>query len=384
MPGRLVRLLKGSGPLATGKGLASGVLGLVLAGLGLLAVLAFHFPEYLTTPELRRLYPVALLRQLLLAALVAAGAIATINLLLARVRWLNATALALVATAAALGGHQVPVGDFPDGTPYLGVDWLVLGLLGSAPLFVPLEKLLPLRPGQPIFRAEWQTDFTYFAVNHLAVGLFLLLTHALVRTFFGWAMHEPLQAEVAALPFWVQLPLIVLVADLAQYGLHRAWHRVPALWRVHAVHHSIATVDWLAGSRMHLLDMLATRVVVLGVIFVLGFSPSVIDAYIVIVGVHAVLNHANARLPWGPLRHLVVTPEFHHWHHASDREALDRNFAAHFPWLDRLFGTYYEPPPGQRLPQRYGVLGETLPRGFLRQQLHPFRRAPDASKAARW
>jgi len=369
---RFLRLVAGSGALESGRGLASGVLAFGLAALALLAVLAFHFPEYLTTPELRRRYSVDLLRQLLLGALVLAGALSLANVALGRLRWLNASAFALVLTAVALGGHEVPVGDFADGTPYLGVDWFVLDLLGSALVFVLLEKLLPLRPGQPMFRADWQTDLGYFAINHLAVGLLLLATNALVHAFFGWAVFPPLQQSVRELPWWVELPLLVLVADLVQYWVHRTWHRIPALWRIHAVHHSIATVDWLAGSRMHVLDMVATRVLVLGAIFVLGFSRWAIDVYIIIVGFHAVLNHANVRLPWGPLSHLVVTPEFHHWHHASDREALDRNFAAHFPFLDRLFGTLHVAP--QTLPQRYGALGETLPRGFVRQQLHPFRR----------
>lgn len=369
---RFARLLSGSGPLAAGRGFASGVLALALAGLSLLAVLAFHFPEYLTTPELRRRYPVELLRQLLLATLVLAGSVSLVNAALGRTRWLNGSAFAVVLLAVALGGHRVPVGDFADGTPYLGVDWFVLDLLGSALVFVLLEKLLPLRPGQPVFRVDWQTDLGYFTVNHLAVGLLLLVTNALVHAFFGWASYPPLQQAVRSLPGWVELPLLMLVADLAQYWLHRAWHRVPALWRIHAVHHSIDTLDWLAGSRMHLLDMLATRVAVLGIVFVLGFSRWAIDLYIVVVAFHAVLNHANVRLPWGPLRHVLVTPEFHHWHHASDREALDRNFAAHFPFLDRLFGTLHRA-PGE-LPTRYGVLGETLPRGFLRQHWHPFRR----------
>lgn len=369
---RFSRLLAGSGALESGRGLPSGVLAFSLAVLALLAVLAFHFPEFLTTPELRRRYSVDLLRLLLLGALVLAGALSLANVALGRLRWLNASAFALVLAAVALGGHEVPVGDFADGTPYLGIDWFVLDLLGSALVFVLLEKLLPLRPGQPTFRADWQTDLGYFAINHLAVGLLLLATNALVHVFFGWAVFPPLQQSVRDMPWWIELPLLVLVADVVQYWVHRAWHRIPALWRIHAVHHSIATVDWLAGSRMHVLDMIATRVLVLGAIFVLGFSRWAIDVYVVIVGFHAVLNHANVRLPWGPLSQLVVTPEFHHWHHASDREALDRNFAAHFPFLDRLFGTLHVAP--QALPQRYGVLGETLPRGFVRQQLHPFRR----------
>ena len=74
-------------------------------------------------------------------------------------------------------------------------------------------------------------------------------------------------------------------------------------------------MDWLAGSRQHMLELLITRTLVLAPIYVLGFSKEVIDAYIVIVGFQAVFNHANVSVRLGPLRYLIVTPNFHHWHH---------------------------------------------------------------------
>lgn len=370
MTGRLADLLRRSGELRPGEGLASGVLAFALALLGLLAVLAFHFPEFLTTPELRQKYPVEALRHVLSAALLVAGGLALANLVFARTRWLNAAALLLVLAAVALGGSRVPVGDFADGTPYLGLDWFVLDLLGSTLVFVLIEKLFPLYRGQPVFRREWQTDLAHFAVNHLLIGLVLLTVNFLVHRFFGWAVHPPLQQAIQSLPRVAEVLLLLLMADLIQYWTHRAYHEVPWLWRFHAVHHSAKTLDWLAGSRMHLAEVVATRVAILGPVYVLGFSKGAIDVYIIIVGFHAVLNHANVSLPWGPLRHVLVTPEFHHWHHASDRAALDRNYAAHFPFLDRLFGTAVD--SDRRYPERYGVLGDYVPDGFVRQLAFPF------------
>jgi len=96
------------------------------------------------------------------------------------------------------------------------------------------------------------------------------------------------------------------------------------------------------------------------------------DLYIVVVGFQAVLIHSNVRWPWGVLRYVIVTPDFHHWHHASDRAAIDRNFAAHFAFLDHLFGTAVQRPG--RLPERYGVADEELPTGFWAQQVAPFWR----------
>jgi sterol desaturase/sphingolipid hydroxylase (fatty acid hydroxylase superfamily) len=366
---RTAALFEQSGELQPGRGLISGIIALTLALLCLLGVLAFHFPEYLTTPELRKQYSVELLRQVMLVALLVSGGLALANVIFGRSRWLSATALLVVLVVTALGGNRVPVGDFPDNTPDIGMDWFILDLLGSTMIFVLIEKLFPLYK-QPVFRLEWQTDFTHFLVNHFLVGLTLLVVNYLIHRVFGWAIYAPLQAWIQALPFAVELFACLLVADLVQYWTHRAYHEVPFLWRFHAVHHSTKVMDWMAGSRLHLLEVVATRVSILGALYVLGFSKVVLDVYIVIVGFQAVFNHANVSLPWGPLKYVLVTPDFHHWHHSSDRAALDRNYAAHFSFLDYLFGTAVK--EKRRFPEKYGVLGNYMPAGFVKQQLFPF------------
>jgi len=366
---KLSRLVESHGALQPGKGMVPGLLAFALSALCFLGVLAFHFPQYLTTPELRRSYDVALLRELMFWSLVLAGSLALFNIVRGRTRWLAFVAFVLIAVTLALGGHKVPVGDFADGTPYIGLDWFVLDLLGSTLIFVFIEKLFALRRDQPVFRAEWQTDFHHFLVNHLLVGFMLLATNLLVHRLFGWAARDGLRGWVQGLDFFVALLLIVLVADLVQYWTHRAYHRVPALWRLHAVHHSAKSMDWLAGSRQHLVEVLITRTLVLAPIVVLGFSKEVIDAYIVIVGFQAVFNHANVSVRLGPLRYVVVTPNFHHWHHTQDAEGIDRNFAAHLAFLDHLFGT--EARPQRPWPERYGVVGDYVPDGFFRQLVFP-------------
>jgi sterol desaturase/sphingolipid hydroxylase (fatty acid hydroxylase superfamily) len=368
---KLNRFAESHGALRPGRGLVSGVIALSLAILCFLGVLAFHFPEYLTTPELRRQYDVALMRQILFWSLVLAGALSLANLVFRRAPWLAGAAFALVLLSALLGGHAVEVDpNFPDHTPYIGLDWFILDLLGSALVFIFIEKLFKLRKDQPVFRPEWQTDFHHFIVNHMLVGFMLLATNLLVHRLFGWVPADGVRGWIADLPFWAGLPLCILVADLAQYWTHRAYHQVPLLWRLHAVHHSSKHMDWMAGSRQHVLETLITRTLVLGPIFLLGFSKEVIDAYIIVVGFQAVFNHANVSVRLGPLRYLIVTPNFHHWHHSQDKEALDRNYAAHFAFLDHLFGTAVNSP--KVWPERYGVLGDYVPKGFLRQLAFPF------------
>jgi len=365
----VAEIFEQSGELPTGQGMISGAIAFSLALLCFLSVLAFHFPEYLTTPELRQKYDVGVLRSVMFVALLLSGGMSLANVILNRRRAFNGAALFLVSSAVLLGGHRIPVSNFPDHTPYLGLDWFVLDLLGSTFIFVLIEKLFPLRAAQPVFRFEWQTDFVHFIVNHFLVGLVLLVVNFLIFRLFGWAQYPPLQQWVTRWPFVIELFLTLLVADLMQYGVHRAYHEVPFLWRFHAVHHSAKVMDWMAGSRLHILELVSTRVLVLGPLYVLGFSKSVIDAYIIIVGFQAVLNHANVSLPWGPLRYVLVTPDFHHWHHSSDPEAIDRNYAAHFSSLDTLFRTRVK--TDRRFPEQYGVVGDYIPGGFVKQQLFP-------------
>jgi len=368
----LGELLGSAGELKAGSGLLSGVIAVGLGALALLSVIAFHFPAYLTTPELRQKYDVEILRYVLAAALILSGALASFNILKGRRRWLSAWALALVCLSFALGGPSVPVEDFADHTPYLGIDFLVLDLLGSTLVFVAIEKLFALRKDQPIFRPEWQNDLVHFGVNHLAVGLFLFLVNRVIFSAMGVASLPALQEYVRDLPLLAALLGAVFVADLAQYWVHRAYHEVPLLWRFHSVHHSAPAMDWVAGSRQHLLEVIVTRMLVLTPLYVLGFAQNVIDAYIVVVGFQAVFNHANVSVRLGWFSRVIVTPNFHHWHHSQDDEAIDRNYSAHFAFIDHLFGTAVQ--ADRKWPDRYGVVGNYMPLGFLKQQAFPFTR----------
>jgi len=368
---KLNQLTESHGALRPGKGMISGVIALSLAILCFLGVLAFHWPQYLTTPQLRQSYNVDVMRQLLFWSMVIAGGLSLYNIIGGRARWLALGAFVLIGLSLGLGGHKVPVdSNFPDHTPYIGLDWFILDLLGSTLIFIFIEKLFALRKDQSVFRPEWQTDFHHFIVNHMIVGFVLLATNLLVHKLFGWAAQDGIRGWVAGLNFWAALFMIVLVADLVQYATHRAYHEVPLLWRLHAVHHSVKSMDWLAGSRQHILELIITRTLVLAPIYVLGFSKEVIDAYIIIVGFQAVFNHANVSVRLGPLRYVIVTPNFHHWHHSQDDVAIDKNYAAHFAFIDYAFGTAVK--SDREWPEHYGVVGDYVPNGFFKQLAFPF------------
>ncbi|MCZ8257778.1 MAG: sterol desaturase family protein, partial [Polaromonas sp.] len=133
---KLNELTESHGELRPGKGIMSGVIALSLGILCFLGVLAFHFPEYLTTPQLRKSYNVDVIRLVMLAALAIAGGISLVNIIFNRSRWLASAGFLLVVATALLGGHKVPVNDFADNTPYIGLDWFILDLLGSSLIFI--------------------------------------------------------------------------------------------------------------------------------------------------------------------------------------------------------------------------------------------------------
>lgn len=359
-----------------GEGRISGAFSIVFGAIALGGVLCFHFPELLTTPEFRAQYDVEALRGLLLGCIFVTYGCAFRSLIANPNKRAGLFGGALATTSLLLGGAGIEVDTVRETGFYLSLDWLLLDLIAMALVFVPLELFLPKRADQTRFHPEWRTDLAYFVMAHLFVQGIAAMSERPVRLFLtGFADSlDTLRATVGGLPFALQLFLALLTTDLFQYGLHRTFHAVPFLWRFHAVHHSTRSMDWLAGSRQHLVDVVGTRIFVYLPLFVLGFSPGVFYTYVGIVAIHAVLNHTNVRFRYGILERLIVSPRIHHWHHAHDPAAYDKNFCVHFSWIDRLFGTYYA--PGDEWPDRTGLDDASFPQGFLAQQVDPFVRDP--------
>ena len=171
---------------------------------------------------------------------------------------------------------------------------------------------------------------------------------------------------------WLQTVEILIIADFADYWTHRTFH-TSRLWRFHAVHHSAEEMTWLAAGRMHPVNDAVTRVGQVVPIALMGFSAQGIVLAVPYLVFYVIVLHANLRWDFGPLRYVLVSPAYHRWHHTSDAEGLDKNFAGIFPAWDLLFGTCHFP---RREPARFGVNHETLPESLWGQLLYPFRRAP--------
>jgi lathosterol oxidase len=354
-----------------GSGWISGVLSVACGAIGLGAVFCLLFPSWLTVADARALYPLTYVRALIHLFLVGAFVLGVVSLCLRRSKVLGAIGVSLTLVAALLGGSRVPIDYDVSGGPYLGLDWFLLNLIFFSVVFVPLERLFAHRPEQAAFRAGWRTDLVYFMISSLLVQVTTLLTLKPAMVLFDWAAWPPLQARVGALPFLVQLVAILFVSDLVQYWVHRTFHTVPWLWRFHKIHHSAEAMDWLAGSRLHLVDAMVTRALAFVPLYVLGFSDAPIFAYVAVVSLQATFIHANVRFDFGPLAWVFATPRFHHWHHGAEREAIDKNFSVHLPVIDVLFGTAHL--PARRWPASYGLAHDTVPDGYMTQLVEPFR-----------
>ena len=358
-----------------GTGWFSGFFAIVLAIAGLCFVAALRWPSLLAMPELEVLRDNSAFRLVTHGVLLAAYALALLSLLLRPRKALGLTALIIALGATFLGGAAVQPEETRTWGIFFGIDFFAVNMIATGLMFAPIERLFPHRAAQRLFRHEWREDLFYYLVSSMLVQVITFLALApssWINTHVGWLDNT--RGAIASLPWLVQFVLAMVLTDLAQYWFHRTFHRVPFLWGFHAVHHSAKSMDWLAGARMHFAEIILLRGVTSLPLLTLGFLPSVMQAYVALVYVYSSLVHANLRGDFDTIGHFIVVPRFHHWHHALEAEGIDKNFAIHFPWLDRMFGTYHFPPG--RWPKDYGV-PENVPSGYWAQMRYPFvRKAP--------
>lgn len=253
-----------------------------------------------------------------------------------------------------------------------------LWLLGFFVLFSLLARITPCNPGQPILRSDALTDvlyglvipfFTRFVhILYLAIGLYIIS--------FGnppkdiGAYLENGRGFLGSLPLWLQSAIIFLVSDFLLYWTHR-WFHSRKMWKYHAIHHSPVHVDWLSTFRFHPLNTWLSFTLVDSCMLLAGFSPAAIGLMAGFNIIYSAMVHANLNWTFGPLRYVFASPVFHRWHHTSQEEGMDKNFAPTFPLLDIVFGTFYM--PEGRVPERYGVSEADIPSSFWGQMMWPLR-----------
>lgn len=260
---------------------------------------------------------------------------------------------------------------------------LVAWLAALCAIFLPLERWASVRP-QRVLRREWATDLVWYFVNGLVAGLLLGLPVAALASLSRQVVPSTVLQASAALPVWARVIAGLVVGDLGYYAYHRVCHRVPWMWRFHAVHHSARDMDFLVNTRAHPFDLVAGRLAGLVPLYILGLAGPVGEKGTLVPVLIGLLGtfwgffiHSNLRVRLGPLEWLVSTPSFHHWHH-TQHGPIHRNFAAMLPWLDRLLGTHHNPPGAW--PDSYGT-DEPMPEDASSQFVHPFTPRPSRPPA---
>jgi len=247
----------------------------------------------------------------------------------------------------------------------------LVAILGLFVLVVPFETLFP-RHRQRLRRPDLRTDLAYGLATPVLSAATLAVGVVVGVASLAWLPGLAMRPLVAALPPTARLVAGVLLFDCMIYWLHRFSHEVPFLWRFHAVHHSTRQLDWVSGLRNHPLDgaLLSPAFVLLAAA---GFRLQYVGVLTVVQVVLGLFLHANVRWRWRALQRIVITPEFHHWHHTTDRQAAHSNYSVFLPVWDIVFGTYFV--PRHRRPEQYGI-DEPMPTGLVNQLRYPLRGLP--------
>jgi sterol desaturase/sphingolipid hydroxylase (fatty acid hydroxylase superfamily) len=207
------------------------------------------------------------------------------------------------------------------------------------------EAAAPRRPRSYSRFRRWPSNLVIVALNTAFVRILLPATAvslALAGERRGWGMLNYLPV-----PAWMAVVASVLLLDVAIYLQHVMFHAVPALWRVHRMHHADLDFDVTTGARFHPIEIVLSMLIKFAVVVALGIPALGVLVFEVLLNATSMFNHGNARIPARLdryLRWLVVTPDMHRVHHSIVVNETNSNFGFNLPWWDRLLGTYRDQP----------------------------------------
>ena len=201
---------------------------------------------------------------------------------------------------------------------------------------------------------------------------------ALIGEQSGWGLLNNIE-----FPYWLSVICAVIFLDFAIYLQHVLFHAVPALWRLHRMHHADLDFDVTTGARFHPIEIILSMVIKIGVIVSLGAPALAVLIFEVLLNATAMFNHGNVRIPAkidNMLRWLLVTPDMHRVHHSVIVEETNSNFGFNLTWWDRLFGTYRSQPREGHENMTIGIEDYREGRDLWldRMLLQPFRSATKA------
>ena len=216
------------------------------------------------------------------------------------------------------------------------------GMLGLMALW---EIAAPRRALTISKAVRWTNNLGLVFFNSLLVRLIFPAAAVGIAAFAaeqGWGIFN-----YHSVPFWLAVLVSVVAMDFIIYLQHVMVHAVPALWRLHRMHHADLDFDVTTGARFHPLEIILSLLIKFATIIVLGPPVVAVVIFEVVLNATAMFNHSNIRLPLGldrVLRWLVVTPDMHRVHHSVEDDEANSNFGFNLPWWDRLLGTYRDQP----------------------------------------
>lgn len=205
-------------------------------------------------------------------------------------------------------------------------------------------------------RVRWLNNLALAGVNTVLLRLLFpaaAVDMAAYAAQQGWGLlnHFPV-------PYGLAIAVAATAMDFVLWLQHVMMHAVPALWRLHRVHHADLDYDLTTGARFHPIEMILSMLIKLAAISVLGPPVVAVILFEVLLNAMAMFNHANVRLPElldRALRWLVVTPDMHRVHHSVQDDEANANFGFNLSWWDRLFGTYRDQPRGGHQGMTIGI-----------------------------
>jgi sterol desaturase/sphingolipid hydroxylase (fatty acid hydroxylase superfamily) len=207
------------------------------------------------------------------------------------------------------------------------------------------EVLAPRRSRPLARRRRWPANLGIVVLNSIIIRLLFpaaAVGVALTAETQGWGLLHRYDV-----PSWVAVVAGVVVLDLAIYLQHVMFHAVPALWRLHRMHHADLDIDVTTGARFHPVEIMISMLIKFAAIAALGVPPVAVVLFEVLLNATSMFNHGNVRIPLAlepALRRLVVTPDMHRVHHSIERDETNSNFGFNLSLWDRLFGTYRAQP----------------------------------------
>ena len=235
--------------------------------------------------------------------------------------------------------------------------------LGVFAVIAAWEVFAPRRALTVSKALRWASNLGLVVLNTVLLRLLFPLAAVGLAAFSaqnGWGLINHFEV-----PFWMAVPLAVIAMDFVIWLQHVMVHAVPALWRLHRVHHADLDYDVTTGARFHPLEIILSMLIKLATITVLGPPVVAVVIFEVMLNATALFNHGNIRLPGAidrVLRWVLVTPDMHRVHHSVEDDETNSNFGFSLTWWDRLFGTYRDQPRAGHVGMTIGIHGHTDPR----------------------